>query len=205
MRRLSLPHTKLRIFRNMTNQHRQGVAHHLPHRTRYRLAKKYRDTDTVNRIRKSISDVPGVQNVDINGQTGSILVHHEENPCMLEALAGAFEDVAGDIFQEITTAEIEGLIPGASIIGYVIKKRFSDWNSHVSGVSNNVIDLKMLLPIGFLLAGLHKIAKNQSWFAEVPAWVLLYYAYDSYLRFHGPTVTPISSTPSSGNALRSMK
>jgi copper chaperone CopZ len=191
----------------MTNQHRQGVAHHLPHRTRYRLARKYRDADTVDRIRRSIVNVPGVNGVDVNDRTGSILVHHEEKPCMLEELAGAFEDVAGDIFQEITTAEIDELIPGASIIGYVIKRRFGDLNQQVAGASNNMIDLKMMLPIGFLLAGLHKAAKNRNWFDHVPAWVLFYYAYDSYLKFHGPGARAINSDPSSGtkHALRSIK
>lgn len=187
--------------------HYQGVTHHLPHRTRYRLSSKYRDTDTVNRLRRSIATVPGVKDVEINDRTGSILVHHEERPGMLDSLAVAFEDVAGDIFQEITTAEINEVLPGASILGYLIKRRFSALDSKLSDASNNMIDLKMLLPIGFLLAGLHKIAKNRNWFDQVPAWVLFYYAYDSYLKFHGPSVRPANANSSSGarHSLRSIK
>ncbi len=179
----------------------------MPHRTRYRLARKYRDPDTVNRIRRSIAAVPGVKDVEINDRTGSILVHHDEKPAMLESLAGAFEDVAADIFQEITTAEIDEILPGASVLGYVIKKRFSDLDNKLASASNNVLDLKMLLPIGFLLAGLHKAGKNRNWFGQMPAWVLFYYAYDSYLKFHGPSVRPESSnaSSSSNSALRSIK
>ncbi len=191
----------------MTQHHHQGVTHHLPHRTRYRLASKYRDPDTVNRIRRSIATVPGVKDVEINDRTGSILVQHEEQPGMLDSLAVAFEDVAGDIFQEITTTEIDEILPGASILGYIIKRRFGELDSRLSNASNNMIDLKMLLPIGFLLAGLHKVAKNRNWFDQVPAWVLLYYAYDSYLKFHGPSVRPANSNPSAGtrHALRSIQ
>ena len=174
----------------MTQKHKhiKGLAHHLPHRTRYRVGKKHRNETSVKRIRDSVMAVPGVKSVEVNDRTGSVLVHHEERSGMLDALSAALGGVGEDIFEELIETSIEEIVPGGSIIAHLIKQRVGSVNASVAGLTNNVVDLKMLLPMGFLTAGIIQASRNRNWFAQVPAWVLFYYAYDSYLKFHGPSV-----------------
>ncbi|MGH9550712.1 MAG: hypothetical protein ACRD3W_15130, partial [Terriglobales bacterium] len=60
--------------------------------------------------------------------------------------------------------------------------------------TDNWLDLKMLVPITLAGAAIWKIMRDKAWIGEVPGFVLLYYAYDSYMKFHGPSVRPISAT-----------
>ena len=168
-----------------TNHRMRGVTHHLPHRTRYRLAIHHRTPGTVTRIQESILKVPGVKKVEFNERTGSLLVHHDENPEILPMLGTILENIAGDLFVEITEADL-AFLPGVSLLAQLVKKRFGKINDYVLRKTNNYLDLKMLLPIGFVAAGIYQTSKNKAWFSQVPAWVLFYYAYDSYLKFHAP-------------------
>ena len=166
-------------------KHKKGVSHHLPHRTRYRLPKGRRSKETSDCIVEKLSKVPGVKSVDVNHRTGSIFVAHEEDPDILGGLSGAFDSVCGDLFEEILEEE-GAMIPGFSVLAHLIKKRAGKIDHFLAEKTNNIIDLKMLVPVLLLGAGLYKIAKSKQWLAEVPAAVLLYYAYDSYLKFHPP-------------------
>ncbi len=53
-------------------------------------------------------------------------------------------------------------------------------------MTNNYLDLKTLLPVAFLVGGIYQASKTRAWWNQVPAWVLFYYAFDSYVKFHGP-------------------
>jgi hypothetical protein len=136
-----------------------------------------------------VSKVPGVKSVDVNERTGSVLVSHEEHPEILEGLGGALDSIAGDLFEEVLEAEGGALIPGFSLLAHMIKKRAGSVDHFLADKTDNLIDLKMLVPVLFLGAGLVKVARSTNWIHEVPAWVLFYYAYDSYLKFHPPDVT----------------
>src|SRR5271170_5765737 len=93
---------------------RKGVSHHLPTRTRYRIAKGRRSQELATQIRDKVSTVPGVKTVDVNERTGSVFIHHEERPDILEALCNAFDAVADDLFEETIEFESE-TIPGFSV------------------------------------------------------------------------------------------
>src|SRR5579883_3531902 len=95
------------------NNHK-GLAHHLPHRTRYRVAKGHRGEASVKRIRDSVLAVPGVNSVEVNERTGSVLVHHEERSGILESLSVALSGIGEDIFEEIIDTSIEEIVPGGS-------------------------------------------------------------------------------------------
>ena len=181
------------------HKHTKGLAHHLPHRTRYRVARKHRDEASVRRIRDSVLAVPGVKSVEVNDRTGSVLVHHEERSGILDSLSAALGGVGEDIFEEIIDTGLDEIVPGGSIIAHLIKQRVGSANSSVAQLTNNMVDLKMLLPMGFLTAGIFQASRNRNWLDQVPAWVLFYYAYDSYLKFHGPAVQRVDGAQPGGN------
>ena len=69
----------------------KGVSHHLPHRTRLRVANPKRRVKEMAQVSERLKRVPGVTGVEMNDRTGSILVHHEENDNVLELLGTALK------------------------------------------------------------------------------------------------------------------
>jgi copper chaperone CopZ len=188
------------MTRKTTKRHiHKGVAHHLPHRTRYRLSRRYRDEDHAGRVAEVVKSVPGVKSVEVNPRTGSVLVHHDEHPAILDSMSTAIDELGQDIFVEVLESELDEIVPGASIVAHFIKQNAGHLDSLVAEFTNNLLDLKMLLPIAFLSAGIFQASRNRYWLQQVPAWVLFYYAYDSYLKFHGPSVQRPESLQPAGN------
>lgn len=170
----------------------KAVTHHLPHRTRLRVPREHRDPETLKKLHTKLKKTEGVSDVEINPRTGSVLIHHDEDPAILNNVGNAIDEVAGELFEAILAAEgIE--IPGLSIFAHVIRERLSDMDNRLAVATNNVIDLKMLVPVAFFGAGIIQAKRNTGWLDQVPAWVLFYYAYDAYMKFHGPSVRPTSA------------
>jgi hypothetical protein len=170
----------------------KAVAHHLPHRTRLRLPRGHRDAATIAKVHKTISETAGVSAVEINARTGSVLIHHDEDPEVLNKVGDALEEVAGELFEAILAAEgIE--LPGLSIIAHVIRESMSHVDNRLAVATNNLIDLKMLVPVGFFAAGVIQSRRHLGWFNQMPAWMLFYFAYDAYMKFHGPSVRESSA------------
>jgi len=169
-----------------------GVKQHLPHRTRLKLPKDHRSDHTLKEVKESLKKVPGVNHVHINERTGSVIVEHDDRPEILASFGEAMDGVAGEVLDAVLEASsIE--VPGLSILAHLIRKNLSKADTHVAAATNNVLDLKMIVPMVLFGAGITK-ARGTNWWGEVPAWVCFYYAYDSYMKFHGPSVREVSAT-----------
>jgi len=180
--------------------HKKGVSHHLPHRTRYRLPKRSRTKEVAQKIREKVSKVSGVKDVEINEKTGSVLINHDETPGILPEIHDAMDSVALDLFEEVLEEEGELLFPGFSIFAHMIKKRAKTVDAAISAKTNNYLDLKSLVPLVFLGAGILRATKSKNVVGHVPALVLFYYAFDTYVKFHPPAPpAPPANTPLIGN------
>ena len=72
--------------RPLSAQH-HTVAHTSKHRTRLRVPKNKRGHVKFSKAKQALEAIPGVRSVEINDDTGSLLIHHDETP-------GLFEDVS---------------------------------------------------------------------------------------------------------------
>lgn len=176
--------------KKMTISTKKGVVHHLPHRTRLRVPKGHKRAEAVRTIKKKLKTVPGVQEVSVNERTGSVLVQHDESSNTHDLLGTALEECAGELFEALLDVE-EVEFPGLSIIAHFLKSSMGHLDDRVAENTNNWLDLKMLVPIGLFAAGLYKAVRDRGWWGEVPAFVLFYYAYDSYLKFHPAVQTAL--------------
>jgi copper chaperone CopZ len=161
-----------------------GVKHHLPHRTRLKVPAHHRDAETMNSVKSQLEYIPGVKSVQVNQRTGSIVVDHDERDDTLELMGEAIQNIAEDLFHELLMVE-EVELPGLSIVAHFIRKSLSKADSKVAEETSNVVDLKVMVPLLFFGAGVVKSVQSGSWWGEVPSWVLFYFAYDSYMKFHG--------------------
>ncbi len=106
-------------------------------------------------------------------------------------MGSAVEEVCLEAFEALLDIEEES-VPGLSVMSHMLKRNLSGLDTRVATATGNMFDLKTLVPVGFLGLALFKMFKDKALWAEVPAFVLVYYAYDSYMKFHGPSVRPIS-------------
>jgi hypothetical protein len=176
---------------NAQHQKLKAIVHHLPHRTRIKLPRSHRDAASIARITDSVKRVNKVNRVEVNARTGSMLVYHEEDTEMLSSLSGALGEVAGELIEAALEAEAISF-PGLSIIAHLIGKTMGKADTHLSTVTNNLVDLKTMLPVTFLAAGIAQSFRSGAWLVPVPNWVFFYMAYDTYMRFHSPSMTAIS-------------
>jgi hypothetical protein len=177
----------------------RGVTHHVPHRTRYKLASHHRNDETINHLHASLKQVPGVTKVEFNDRTGSVLVHHDEIPEIVNTLDSVFQGIAVDLFEELVSEELL-LYPEASMLAQFIGKRCSRLNQYLANRTKHYIDLKMLMPLLLALAGFYQISKEHGKLSQIPGWVLFYYAYDTYLKFHViDSPSPAQRLPSNGH------
>jgi len=161
-----------------------GVRHHLPHRTRIKIPISHRSEKTMDAVKSELEYIPGVKDVQVNQRTGSVTIEHDEREDTLELVGAALDNIAEELFNQLAIVE-EIEFPGLSIVAHGIRKYLSRADEKVAVETNNVLDLKMLVPILFFGAGIVKTRMTSNWWGEVPAWVLFYYAYDSYMKFHG--------------------
>lgn len=183
------------------HKHAQGVAHHLPHRTRLRIPASHRDAATIRSIHESLTELPEVHTVETNERTGSVLIHHMHNEDILPIIGKAIEGVAVDLFDALLEVEEESESLSVSIIGHVIRSTISRANARMIGYTGNSLDLKMLLPITFLGLGLLQAGRNERWWLQTPTYVLFYWAYDSYMKFHGPSAHNVAEHAGNGGGI----
>jgi copper chaperone CopZ len=145
----------------------------------------------MNKVKNRLKRVPGVNDVEINERTGSVLVHHEENKDVLELIGSAMEEVAGDLFDVLVEMEGEQ-VPGLSVLAHMVKSKVGNLDTKTANATGNWIDLKTIVPLGLMGAAIYKMIQDRAWMSEVPAFALFYYAFDSYMKFHGPSVRAIS-------------
>ena len=162
-----------------------GVAHHLPHRTRLRVPKRHRTAHQMNRVHEALKNVKGVSQVEVNHKTGSILLHHDEDAGILDVVGKTLDEVSSELFEAMVAGE-EAEISGLSIIGHFAHNLFSAADDHLAGATKNMIDLKLVIPIVFLGAGVMRARSSEgSWLTGVSPLILFTYAFDMFWKLHG--------------------
>lgn len=166
----------------------RGVAHHVRHRTRLRLPPSHRNQIALRSAEKAILSVPGVKSTEVKERTGSIVIHHDEKDNILEHIGDALAKAVPELF-ELLIAEEEAEVEGLSFVATLLGAGASVANREMARKTDNWLNMKVIIPLAFLAAGIRKGLQNEAWMAEVPAFVLIYYAFDSYMKFH-PMVPP---------------
>jgi len=158
------------------------VVHRLPHRTRIRMPKVHRTRGKMEKMGDRLRQIDGVKDVQVDHRTGSILLKHTDDPGIIESLMASLED-AGDLFLSVMMEE-EGPESELSIVSRFLKETLGSANTNVARSTRGFIDLRMMVPLGFLSAALWKMRGTKEWLVEVPPYVLLWYAWDSYMKLH---------------------
>lgn len=174
----------------------------------------------MHRVRTHLDKQAGIADVRTNEATGSVLVHYDPKQHSTDDILAILDDV-GVIVGDIARGSEEGL-PGldelsestadgtaetvhTGDIGIVgprdhsaaastLVEAVDDLNTRVARYTGGVVDLKLLFPVSLGALGIYRVVRNGFELTEVPAYVLLWYAFDSFHKFHRPHVVHVTNS-----------
>ncbi|HLH22094.1 MAG TPA: heavy metal-associated domain-containing protein [Chloroflexota bacterium] len=176
------------------------IVSHVPGRLRVRVRKGQRHPRVLHRIETQLAEQPGVRAVAVNAGTGSVMVQYNPRALSTESLLDLLHDVgvvAHSIFSDeeidLSSADQTGAA-GHSETAQSIIGALDRLDRRLSTLTGQKLDLKVLFPLGLGALGVRQLAVGGWGLAEIPAFVLLWYAFDSFYKLHrAPAVEPTAS------------
>jgi hypothetical protein len=138
----------------------------------------------------------GPGRAEVNPTTGSLLLHYDHQTrssadvlSILHDVGVLVEDTARGLGLELAEAGA-----GSSTTAIRIVDAMTDLDRQLSALTGRTVDLKLVFPMALGGIGLWRAATSGLGLTEVPAYVLLWYAFDSFWKFHsGPPQHPAGS------------
>jgi len=185
-------------------QHHAHVAHHVKGRIRVRMPKNKRDHATLEKVKRSISPMHGVQSVDVNASTGSVIVHydagtHADFPATLARHAEANNlftlapPRVSEVDEMVETIEKEAeFLAEHSETAKAIVEFVKGLNREVKRATNNNFDLQVLLPLGLAAYAFLSLEGD----VATPLWVTLgLFSFNSFVSLHHPVPATMKAAP----------
>jgi Heavy metal associated domain 2 len=176
--------------------HEAHVVHHIPGRIRIKLPDAKGNRALLEDLKAFISPLSGVRRVDVNPATGSVLVHYDpeanEDYRSHLAILAEHEKLFSLELPELTEADkiaakVEAeaeFLAGHSETARNIVNLVKYVNEVVKKETNNVVDLKVLLPLGLAIYAFFEVGSELS----TPLWVTLgIFSFNSFVRLHVST------------------
>ena len=166
-------------------------------RLRVRLRRSRRHPQDMATIRDRVCARSGIDGVDINPTTGSVTVSYDHTRRTRDDVVAMLKDVgvvfgeisgAGDTLSGVLSAGKEG--GGRSTTAQGIVGAVDDLDRRLSALTGRTLDLKLLFPAALGAFGLIKIARDGLQFGDIPGYVLLWYAFDSFYKLHVEPTRP---------------
>jgi hypothetical protein len=166
------------------------IAHHLPGRLRLKFREAKGSRSALSKIAQICAEIDGVEKVEINPITGTILVMYEPGrngdfPEMLDRISSngsVFTLEPEDAVAPAVKANRQAQKPSEGAASIVAAVR--SLNTDLKRASDNKVDLALLLPLAAAGLALGKRRSAQG----TPIWVTLtIFAFQSFLALNTPT------------------
>jgi hypothetical protein len=179
-------------------EHHAHVIHHVKGRIRVRLPKAQRDHATLESIKRSIAPMHGVNSVDVNSTTGSVVVNYDAHThddfhsvltqhCEERDLFTLAPPKLSEVDEIAETIEKEAeFLAERSQTAKAIVDFCKGLNNEVKKATNNSVDLQVLLPLGLAAYAFLELEADVS----TPLWVTLgIFSFNSFMHLHHPVPT----------------
>lgn len=162
---------------------RTHIVSSTPTRTRLKVSEKRRNPQEMGRIAKALKAKACVHDVRTNLQTGSIVIHHGSQPSSLENIAMTLRDL-GVILGHVSDVEIPLNSGEKSAVANDLTAAITDLNQKVGQATNGLVDLRMIVPLGFGALAVRQLLRQGFQIETAPWYALAYYAFDSFIKLH---------------------
>jgi cation transport ATPase len=175
--------------------YRARTAHRVRGRIRLTIHGAKGRPHALEHIKKSITPIEGVRNIETDAATGSVVVHYDpaQHHDFHEKLAkqgsstGAFQldppilGEGGELVYEFEE-EAEFLSQHSDTARFMVDS-FKSLDQAIKRATNNAVDLKVLLPLGLAVYSFLEFGVEVS----TPLWVTLgIFSFNSFLVLHSP-------------------
>jgi hypothetical protein len=181
--------------------HSARVAHHIHGRLRLHVSDAKGSPRILADIGKAIGQVPGVKDCRINESSASVVIHYDpdhNHQLEFKNQVATCGNESG-LFQIMETEipDLEGIRQEARFLAQHsqaasnIINAFGELNEKIKRLTNNFVDLNVLLPLGLAVLTLMTLGVN----AGTPIWLTLaIFAFNSFLVLHSPWRLPYAET-----------
>jgi heavy-metal-associated domain-containing protein len=160
------------------------VVHAIPGRLRLRLERADLSDDFVAALERLLLSMPGVQEVRIALQTGSVVVRFDQRQLDLERLlAQARASRLLELVRADRPQDQVKTVP-TSLTAARVQRAFHEVDVRLSELSHGRWDLRSVVPATFGLLALRQIVTNFGDLAGIPWYALAWYAFDSFWKLN---------------------
>jgi len=163
---------------------RGRVVHAVPGRVRVKLSRDDLTEESSVELRSALLAISGVEEVRRNLRTGSLVIHYGPETldvAGLTELARAANVLALEVLE--TEAYATKHRP-ASSTARRIQRTFLEVDVRLSELSSGRWDLRSVVPVAFGALALRQIIRDFGELGAAPWYVLAWYAFDTFWKFH---------------------
>lgn len=149
-----------------------------PRRTRIRVSRKRRNPEEMARLAEALRASPKVSEVETNLYAGTLIVHHKEK---------ALTDIKAEL-KDLGVIVLAAT--GVETSAKSFTDAVSDLENQVGPTLGRILDLKLLVPLGFGALAALQLARRGLEIGAAPWYLLAYFAFESFVRLNEEETTP---------------
>jgi hypothetical protein len=149
------------------------IAHVSQGRVRLRVPAKKRDADFFSALERLLAPLPGVERVEVNPLTGSVLVHHSLNLASREDidLLAAPSETSG-LFR-LAARHTQTASPRPDSLARSVATSMATLNEQVKDLTGGIVDVPTLAIVGLVAVSIGQMREGVVF---MPAMTALWYA-----------------------------
>ena len=168
--------------------HYAEVASHIPGRLRVRLHRHSRHLHAMMQLKKTIEEHQGVHGVEVNHVAGSLTVKYDEQTHGGTGIFDLLEELDVIVGTVMDAPQIEEPTEGNghSKAAATLAGTLDDLDKRMAEFTGHTVNLRTLFPLSLAGLGVWRIMESGLMFEMVPGWLLLWLAFDSFVKLHPP-------------------
>jgi hypothetical protein len=143
------------------------IVHAIPGRVRLKIAGLKANPDLGTVIQKRLQSVPGIQAVETQPLTGSVLVLFNQQAIVAPASLLTLSETLTDLFPELDQTKLAEFLTqsmAAEAADLTWSESLADFlaglSGRLAGIMGSLSDFKVLIPVAFLVFGLPRLLKK---------------------------------------------
>lgn len=162
-------------------RHTATIASLVPGRLRLKLHRQSRDAALMDQIKSGLESQEGVHDVRVNAVNGSVTVNYDHKRHGSAGILRWLEDV--DVIVE-SIGQLPSVIGAESAAGRGFIAAADDLNRRLRAATGFPVNIKLVLPLTFVAAGVWSIFRRGLMVEAVPGWLFLWFAFDMFVKLH---------------------
>lgn len=160
------------------------VEHTAPGRVRLRVQGTPKQRAAALKAVEDVAQNPAVSSVETDPRTGSALISFDSEEMNVEDMFAEIRE-AHEAFEDLLPPRMALVVDrDASAVASTVMARATAANQRVRGATDGVLDLRMLVPLGFAGLSARQLLRQGISVKGIPWYVLAWYSFDSFIKLH---------------------